>query len=143
MKTDPGILALRSVLKRLRWDDQGGYPSYEGDGKWGFSSTGLPQTTPEELNALFALAGLKPDAIKPKGSCEDCVHAKACYRVGGFITYHEQGYAGPCCPCKRPLMSNFKARKTFPTGRRFWCFQCGKLFKKRDDRDVHVERKCA
>jgi hypothetical protein len=142
----PGIIALRSVLKRMRWDDQGGYSSYEGDGKWSFVSTALPQTSPTELNALFDLAGLVPDVIKSKGSCEDCAHAEPCNR-DGFITYHDRGYSKPCCGCKHPQMSNFKSRKVWPVMRRFWCFQCGALFKKREDRDLHREQrvrgKCA
>lgn len=135
----PGIVALRSILKGLRWDDQGGYPGYNGNGEWGFSSTALPQTTPKQLNALFDLAGLVPDEIQSKGSCEDCVNAEPSHREGGFITYHERGYKNPCSPCKRPLMSNFKARKVFPVMRRFWCLHCGALFVKRESRDAHYE----
>ncbi len=107
-----GLEVLRTVLKRLRSDDQGGYISYEGNGKWSFVSTSLPQTTPEELNALFELAGIVPDVIVPKGSCEDCANAKV-LPDGRRV---ERGYAGPCSPCKRPIMSNFvpitKKRRT-------------------------------
>jgi hypothetical protein len=140
-KLHPGIIALRSILKSMRWDDQGGYSSYLGDGKWGFVSTGLPQTTPKQLNALFDLAGIVPDVIVPKGYCEDCAHAKPNAREGGFITYHEQGYAGPCSPCKRPKMSNFVPRKSTPSNRRFWCYQCGALFKTRLGRGAHLTEK--
>lgn len=33
MSTVDGISALRAVLRRMRWDDQGGYPGRRG-GKW-------------------------------------------------------------------------------------------------------------
>jgi len=149
--THPGIVALRDILKRMRWDDQGGYPGYFGNGRWGFVSTSMSQVTPEELNLLFALADITPDTIKTKGYCEDCVFAKACHRDDGLVTYHEQGYSSKeCTECQRPKMSNFKARKTFPAGRRFWCLHCGKLFKTRLDRDNHLSlreltksRKCS
>lgn len=134
----PGIVALRRALKSERWDDQGGYPGYVGNGKWDFASSPVGPFTPDEVNALFDLAGLVPDAIQPKGSCEDCAHAAPSnQRPGGFITYHERGYSVPCSPCKRPLMSNFKPRKKTPANRRFGCLYCGGLFKYRQDRDTH------
>lgn len=100
--TPKGIEVLRTVLQRLRWDDQGGYPGLCRDGGWDFASTSLPQTTPDELNALFELAGIVPDPIVPLGSCGDCAHAD-----GG----RERGYANPCGSCKRPRMSNFVSRE--------------------------------
>ena len=45
---DTGMEMLRTVLRRLRWDDQGGYPGYRGNGRWDFVTAGLPQVTPEE-----------------------------------------------------------------------------------------------
>ena len=93
-----GIAALREILKQLRWDDQGGYPSYAGNGRWLFATTSLPQTTPEQLNALFAMVGIVPDKIESLGSCQECAHS-----IGG----HERGYVRPCLDCKRPKMSNF------------------------------------
>jgi hypothetical protein len=98
-----GIKVLARVLKRARWDDQGGYPSYN-NGKWSFISSGLPQATPEEWDALFALAGIVPDEIVSKGSCEDCSHAK----VLADGSRAEKGYVQPCLSCKRPSMSNFE-----------------------------------
>ena len=105
-----GLEVLRTVLRRLRCDDQGGYPGLH-RGKWGFLSTSLPQTTPMELDALFRLAGIVPDEIVPKGHCEDCVHSDGDGR--------EQGYVNPCSPCGRPGMTNFVpvsalARKGLP-----------------------------
>ena len=97
-----GLAALRDILKRMRWDDQGGYPSYYGNGRWGFVTTGLPQTTPDELNTLFAMVGVVPDKIESLGDCRDCAHS-----IGG----HERGYVRPCLDCKRPRMSNFKLGK--------------------------------
>jgi hypothetical protein len=88
---------LRTALRRLRWDDQDGYPGYHGNGRWDFVSTGLP-VTPDELNALFELAGIVPDVIVPLGHCEDCLHA---------VNGRERGYVEPCGSCKRPRMSNF------------------------------------
>lgn len=76
---------LQRVLLRLRWDDQGGYVGYEGDGKWNFISTSLPQVTTKELNTLMWLAGIVPDVIEPLGDCSDCQHwtkmARAASRV--------------------------------------------------------------
>jgi hypothetical protein len=94
-KADLELLA--KVLRRLRWDDQGGYVGYRGDGKWDFVSVGL-QAEPKELTALFRLAGVVPDVIVSLGGCSDCAHA---------INGREQGYRGPCLTCKRPKMSNF------------------------------------
>ncbi len=99
----PGLAVLRDVLKRMRWDDQGGYVGYEGDGKWSFVSTSLPSVTSEELNALFDLVGIKPDVIEPLGECKNCAHA---------LNGRGQGYKGPCLTCKCPRMSNFVQLKT-------------------------------
>jgi hypothetical protein len=109
-EVDRGIQALRSVLQRTRWDDQGGYPGYRGNGKWDFVSTGL-QTTPKELNALFALVGLVPDVITPKGSCKECRNSN-CGVEYGYKTK-------TCCTCKRPQMSNFAPfrKNTHPSRR--------------------------
>lgn len=96
------LAVLGNVLRRLRWDDQGGYPGLH-NGKWTFASTCLPATTPEELNVLFKLAGIVPDEIRSLGHCAECAHART-YSDG---TRDEQGYAGPCSACKRPRMSNF------------------------------------
>lgn len=101
-----GIEALRNVLLRMRNDKQHGYMSYNGNGEWSFVSTGLPQTSPEELNALFELAGIEPDVIKTIGDCEDCA-----FSVNG----RDGGYAAHCCDCLHPMMSNFVARETGAT----------------------------
>lgn len=95
---------LRAILKRMRWDDQGGYPSRY-DGKWQFVSAGLPQTTPAELDTLFAFAGIVPDEIQSLGDCETCKHSKL-YADG---SRGEQGYSTrECSTCKRPRMSNYE-----------------------------------
>lgn len=88
----PGILALRRILARMRWDNQGGYSSRV-NGRWAFSSTGLAQTTPAELDALFALAGMTADEIETVGDCADC---------GNAIDGQERGYSPPCGSCLRP-----------------------------------------
>lgn len=95
-----GIKVLKKVLKRLRWGDQGGYPSRI-NGKWSFVTGGLPQATPEEHDALFALAGIVPDEIKSMGECRNCAHSR---------NGHERGYEGPCYRCQRPRMSNFRRK---------------------------------
>ncbi len=102
-KTQRGLAALRRVLRGLRWNDQGGYPGYRGRGKWDFVSTGLPQTTPEDLNALFALANIKPDVIISRGDCKHCANSK---------NGREQGYSTRACfSCKKPRMSNFRRKR--------------------------------
>lgn len=103
-----GLAVLRRVLRAMRWHDQGGYVSRD-NGKWSFVSTGLPQTTPEELDALFAMAGIEPDEIVPKGHCFDCKHA----RNGS-----ERGYENPCSPCTRPYHSNFVPADRVASARR-------------------------
>jgi hypothetical protein len=97
-----GVKALRAVLRRMRWDGQGGYVGYEGNGRWSFISTGLGQVTPEELNALFRLAGIEPDEIVSLGDCSKCANGEV---VHG--RRQERGYREPCLTCKRPRMSNF------------------------------------
>jgi hypothetical protein len=137
-EVEQGLEALRAALKRMRWDDQGGYVGYLGEGKW--IGIGSPQVrTATELNALFKLAGIEPDRIVTKGHCEDCKHAEPCVRPGGFITYHERGYAPPCSPCKRPQMSNFEPRLKFPKMHRYWCMFCGDLFEQSLLRDKHLK----
>jgi hypothetical protein len=98
---------LRTVLLRLRNDDQGGFNCYragvqELGGHWMFVSTALPQTTPDELDALMDLAGIIPDEIVPIGHCYKCK----------FSNEHgnERGYKEPCLTCKHPLMSNFQEK---------------------------------
>lgn len=95
-------LALTKALKRTRWHDQGGYPGYLGDGKWSGQEHGLWFST-KDLKVLFEAVGIEPDVIVSLGRCEDCKHSKV-YADG---SRGEQGYAGPCLPCKRPRMSNF------------------------------------
>ena len=94
-----GMTVLRTVLRRMRSDEQGGYPSYDGNGKWSFISTGMAQVTGDELNVLFAFAGIEPDEIVCRGPCEECVFATEEGR--------ERGYEQPCCKCMRPSHSNF------------------------------------
>lgn len=96
-----GAGILKTVLLRLRWNDQDGFVSYRGDGKWGFVTAGLPQVTPEELNALLELAGIVPDQIVPNGACVDCE-----FSVNG----QERGYEKPCLTCSRPKHDNFQLR---------------------------------
>lgn len=105
-----GIATLRRLLRSMRWHDQGGYVS-RSDGKWDFVSTGLPQTTPEDLDELFALAGIEPDEVVPKGNCFHCKHA----REDGS----ERGYDQPCCSCTRPYHSHFVAASRLTMMARF------------------------
>lgn len=98
--TDMEVLRARRILRnslvRDRWDDQGGYSSFH-DGKWMFASTSIGQFTPEEMNALFAFAGVVPDEIEVVGTCADCANSD-----GGY----ERGYAAPCSSCLRPSHIN-------------------------------------
>ena len=91
--TEDNLVVLRGVLSRLRWDRQGGFVDYEGGGRWSFVSAGLPQVSPDELNALMALAGIEPDVIVPLGPCRTCVHS---------INGCERGYSKPGVSCLRP-----------------------------------------
>ncbi len=90
-----GTAALRAILKRKRDDKQGGYHGRE-NGKWDFISSGLSGISPEEMDALFALAGIVPDEIVSKGDCKDCAAGPA-----------DLGWDEPCVSCSRPSMSNF------------------------------------
>ena len=95
---------LRDVLMRLRSEDQDGFDDVGPDGKYAghavFVSMGLPQVTPEELDALMELAGIVPDPIESNGRCSECVHA----RLNG----RERGWGRPCSGCSRPKMTNFE-----------------------------------
>jgi len=104
MKTDEAKELVGTILKRMRWDSQDGYPCYRGDGRWDFVSMGLPQVSPEELNKLFEFAGIEPDIIVPKGVCSECGNSIKTDR-GERV---EQGYSGYCRTCNRPRMSNWR-----------------------------------
>ena len=94
------IETLRSVLMRMRWDSQDGFPGVGANGLYaGFVTAGLPQASPEEIDDLMELAGICPGPIVTKGLCKDCRHATP--------SGHERGYAIPCIDCGRPQMSNF------------------------------------
>jgi hypothetical protein len=105
----PGMKALREILRGMRLHDQGGYTDVGKDGKFaghaGFISSGIGQATPEQLDALFDLAGIVPDAIEPLGSCRECVWGDA---RGGDL-----GWGAPCAGCCRPKMTNFVALSSF------------------------------
>lgn len=92
-----GLIVLREHLRKMRWDDQGGYVGWE-NGKWNFISTSMAQISSENLSALFKFAGIEPDEIEPKGQCIDCKHS---------INGREKGYEQPCSSCSRPYHSNF------------------------------------
>ena len=93
-----GMEALRGVLIRMRSERQDGYNCYSGEGNWHFSSTGL-SVYPEELNALFDMAGITPDEIQSLGKCKDCIHS---------LNGRERGYDMPCCKCLRPKHDLFE-----------------------------------
>ena len=96
-----GLDALRAVLKRMRWDDQGGYPQRY-NGEWVCASAGLGLANSKELDALFAMAGIVPDEIQPIGHCKTCK-----FSDGG----RERGWRGThCIHCNRPKMSEFKPK---------------------------------
>ena len=95
--TGEGLEVLRRVLLRLRWDNQGGFPSLRHDLTFGESGTiGLPQATPKEIEVLMGLAGIVPDRIESLGSCRTCKWSD---------NGNERGYSVPCVSCKRPRMT--------------------------------------
>lgn len=104
--SDAATHAARKVLRRAlregRWDDQGGYSSYDGNGKWGFEASGIGNISPKELNTLFAFAGITPDEIEIVGHCSECANARV-YPDG---TRGERGYSAPCGSCLRPSHIN-------------------------------------
>lgn len=107
MSEHPGIAVIRRLLQQMRSDSQGGYFSYQGDGKWSFAGTSLGYVNPKDLNILFDLVGIVPDKIESLGSCSTCRHAKEL--PDGKIV--DQGYASKACSsCKRPKMHNWKPR---------------------------------
>lgn len=97
-----GIVVLRAILRRMRNEKQGGYHNVGPDGKFVGTfrgSTSLPFAVAEELDALFALAGIVPEPIAVNGDCGDCIYGDA---RGGDL-----GWGQPCCSCSRPKMTNF------------------------------------
>lgn len=100
----PGITALRTILWRGRWHDQGGYAG-RCNGEWQFITGGVGHATPEEMDALFDLAGLEPEEIESMGSCRYCKFAVVNEKNGRV---GERGYVDPCLSCKRPRMSHFE-----------------------------------
>lgn len=100
--TDSEVREARDVIRKalvdMRWDQQGGYSGlYKGN--WNFISSGIGNFTPDQLDILFAFAGVTADEIEPVGACKDCANAD---EYGG-----ERGYVEPCCSCTRPFHSNF------------------------------------
>ena len=92
------VAALRSILLARRSSEQGGYPGRR-KGSWDGSISALGG--PDNLDALFAFAGITPDEIEPRGDCKDCVNSD---------DGRERGYARPCVDCTRPYNSNFVPR---------------------------------
>lgn len=95
------ILALSAALRRMRDSNQGGYHDCK-DGSFSGSSLRTSftiQVSGKELDALFALVGIVPDAIVPKGRCKDCVFVMA--------NGSDRGWASPCSGCSRPIMDKF------------------------------------
>lgn len=94
------MLLLRKLILEKRWNDQGGFASYDA-GHWAFVSTGLGQVTPKELDLLCKFTGIVPDEIVPRGPCSKCKFA----RDG-----NERGYEMPCLSCTRPYHSHFQPK---------------------------------
>jgi len=103
---DKDMEVLRTLLKRMRSTKQDGYPAYGGNGNWNFISRSLPQTTPEELNALFRLAGLVPDQIIALGECSRCLYSRH-----GTRSRNHSG--SPCDSCYMPRHTNFVDKDEF------------------------------
>lgn len=94
-----GLEVVKRLLHTMRDAAQGGYTSYRGDGQWSFAATSLPMVTPDELNTLFAMVGVKPDVVESKGNCNTCMFARPDGR--------DRGWDSPCSGCSRPVMSNY------------------------------------
>lgn len=92
-----GRALVRNLLEKRRSEKQDGYRSLSKDGIWNFVSTTLGPVTPEELDALFAFAGIQPDPIEPLGTCSTCWNSSV---VGARRS--ERGYRSPCVSCLRP-----------------------------------------
>lgn len=94
-REEVGLAALRQVLRSMRDDEQDGYTDVGPDGRFAgharFVSCGV-QVTPEQLDALFGLAGITPDPVVLLGHCSDCQHA----RPDGT----SRGWSEPCVGCK-------------------------------------------
>jgi hypothetical protein len=100
------LRTLQTVLRRMRDDVQGGYHDVHANGKFSggrvdpdFRSTSIGHVSARELDDLFTLADIKPDAVKVNGNCRDCVYGN---HRGGDL-----GWSRPCCSCARPKMTNF------------------------------------
>lgn len=100
------VKILQEILEQNGNQEQEGFSSYEGKGKWSFVRMGL-MVTPKQLNALFKMANLEPKVIKSRGDCNTCQYAKLCN--GKYV---ERGYQGKCLTCIRPKMSNYRKRYT-------------------------------
>ena len=99
----PGIAVLRGLFRSMRREDQDGYDDVK-DGKFvGFIARPVGSASPDEMNALFDLAGIVPDAIEPSGSCETCVFGVPLPdgRTGTL------GWSRPCCSCAAPKLTEF------------------------------------
>jgi hypothetical protein len=103
----PGLTALRKILRGTRDDEQGGYHDVGPDGKFAghatFFSMPIGFATPEQLDVIFSLAGISPDPVIAKGSCEECVFSEP--QKDGSV--RDLGWNRPCVSCRRPKMSSF------------------------------------
>jgi hypothetical protein len=100
---------IQRVLIDMRSKEQGGYTSLS-DGAWCFVSTSLGQFTANELDALFAFAGIVPDEVEVVGSCADCANSN---------DGHERGYSKPCVMCLRPShINHFVPREKLARGKK-------------------------
>lgn len=98
--SNPGITTLRRILQRFYDPKQGGgILGYRSDGSWGEGLHGLGVASSDELNALFALAGLVPRPVEVRGPCQTCRWARHGY---------ERGHTLPCNTCTRPWHSNYE-----------------------------------
>ena len=94
----------RGIIRRAfeaHYDaDQDGYfPDRVVDGRFVHNVT--LRLSADEANTLAAFASLVPKAIESLGACDTCLYSKQ---------GSERGYAQPCLTCKRPRMSNWKAK---------------------------------
>ena len=107
----PGMTVLRRLLVSMRSERSDGYHDVGPNGKFAGTanliSKGLPQATPEDLDALFDLVGVVPDVIAPNGDCADCIHGRVNPPVSDGRTHHARGWWRPCSSCTHPKRDRF------------------------------------
>lgn len=94
---------IRDILVQYRNKEQDGYLDYR-DGKWSHDIAILRSLiSSDEMNTLFAFAGIVPDPVVPLGSCGTC-------RFAVDVKGNNRGWGRPCSSCSMPKHSNWEPR---------------------------------